>query len=371
MIRDSCTICNTKSFVTIYKQYNYPISISSSSQPPEQDRFETLEFIGCTLCGCVQLQTLIDPKILYAFAHNNTYETPTWKEHHNRFSSFILNNTHETHFLEIGGSSGYFADLLYSSCSIESYTILDLAQEPKFQIPIRYIQANCEDFSFDTVSKSTPIILSHVFEHLYNPRKFIENLKKAKIQSIFLSIPNLKLCLEKEFLSFLHVEHTYYITSEHLKTIMAEHSYVCKIEESFKEHSIFFHFEYQDTVDIPAFPNSYEILDSFQKYYAKRDNLYANVIVNHDTFIVPGGHYGQLVYNYLREQKASIVGFLDNDTSKIGKRMYGTDTFVFAMNEVTKYKNKQLNVILNAGPYADEIIQQLRRYNPDITYILV
>lgn len=369
MIRENCTICKNVLSSSIYKQVNYPICISSSSEAYENDTFETLNYVGCNLCGCVQLQNLIEPSLLYAFSHNNTYETPTWSLHHKLFSDFIKKNTKENKFLEIGGSSGYLAELLHNSRRVESYKILDLAKEPTFRIPIEYIQRNCEEYTFENDDKSTQVIMSHVFEHLYNPRVFLEHLRKSNIESIFISIPNMKVCLEKQFLSFLHVEHTYYITEDYLTRMMADIGFSCVKEEHFKEHSIFFYFKrgYIDT--LPQYPKAENILNRFHSYYKKRDAIYSQLVLTQPTYIVPGGHYGQLIYHYLHEQKKYIIGFLDNDTTKVGKRMYGTDKYVYRMDQVLQDKNKKITIILNAGPYVEEIKNQLNGYHPGLDYI--
>ncbi len=369
MIREYCAICKNVLLSAIYEQVNYPICISSSSEPPENDVFETLKYVACSSCGCVQLQNLINPNLLYAFSHNNTYETPTWNEHHKRFAAFIMKHTDETTFLEIGGSSGYLAELLNAERVIQSYSILDLAKEPQYRIPIKYIQENCEDYEFNDEGKETQILMSHVFEHLYEPHKFLQQLKKSNIDSIFLSIPNMKICLEKEFLSFLHVEHTYYVTTEHLTRMMAEIGFSCTADECFKEHSLFFHFKRLENKTLPPYANGMEILEKFKAYYEKRDSLYSKLRLSQPSYIVPGGHYGQLIYHYLREQKNYIVGFLDNDNSKVGKRIYGTDKYVYRMDQVLQDRGKKITIILNAGPYAEEIKNQLNGYHPDLEYI--
>ena len=205
MKREHCVVCKGTKFIAIYKQEQFPVCISSSSQNLEEDIFDTIEYIGCTNCGCVQLKTLTNPQVLYSVTHNNTYETPTWKQHHLLFSEFVLRNTSKQDFVEIGGASGYFAELLAMKRQLTSMTIIDLAEKPSFKLSIRYIQANCEEYDFRQIDSSVPIVLSHVFEHLYQPRKFLEKLKEANTQTVCMSVPNLEICLKKKFLSFLHV----------------------------------------------------------------------------------------------------------------------------------------------------------------------
>jgi len=62
-----------------------------------------------------------------------------------------------------------------------------------------------------------------------------------------------------------------------------------------------------------------------------------------------------------------MLGFLDNDPSKIGKRMYGTHLLNYPMSEIQKHK--EITVILHAGPYLSEIKKQLLDYNPLVKFI--
>lgn len=373
MERESCVVCNTKSsFSSIYTQEIFPVCISSSKMPPDTDIFSRIDYVGCRQCGCVQLKSLVNPLLLYSVTHNNTYDTPTWKQHHELFSEFILRNTVERDFLEIGGASGYLAELLSSKTKIGLYTVIDLANPPSSSKNLEYIQANCEDFSFKNIPKERPIILSHVFEHLYQPRKFLERLNEANMKTVFLSVPNMEICLQKKFLSFLHVEHTYYCDKQHILCMMEESGYTCTAIEYFKEHSLFFKFERSDKREkLTSYPDASALLEKFQAYYKERDELYKSIELTMPTYIVPGGHYGQLIYHYLRNQKNKILGFLDNDRSKIGQRMYGTDKYVYSMKEIASTRGTRVGVLINAGPYLQEIKTQLLELNPDIDFVCV
>ena len=90
MNREKCVVCNSKELQELYKIPNFPICISSSNEPFTSDEYKDLVFNTCDYCGCVQLKHLIDIKILYQTNHNNTGDTPTWKKHHQDFSTFVL-----------------------------------------------------------------------------------------------------------------------------------------------------------------------------------------------------------------------------------------------------------------------------------------
>jgi hypothetical protein len=309
--------------------------------------------------------------LLYSFVHNNTYETPTWKQHHETFSRFVLDNIEKTSLLEIGGASGYLAQKLLAEEKNIQISILDLAKQPEFKIPIKYIEANCETFDFTQIAPSTPIVLSHVFEHLYNPRKFLTNVKKANIKKLILSVPTMEVCLSKKFLSFLHVEHTYYCSTEHIMRMMAEAGFACSSKQSFREHSTFFCFDKKESIEVTPYADPDILIRQFREYYSERDTLYKSIVLEKNTYIVPAGHYGQLIYFLLESQKDKILGFLDNDNSKVGKRMYGTDKYIYPMNILKTHQDTTICVLLNAGPYIKEIKHQMIQYNPTVEFLCI
>jgi hypothetical protein len=59
-----------------------------------------------------------------------------------------------------------------------------------------------------------------------------------------------------------------------------------------------------------------------------------------------------------------IEGILDNSSLKIGKRLYGTNLTVFEPKIIA---NENVGVILKVGTYRNEIIEQLKKINPNVT----
>ena len=101
-----------------------------------------------------------------------------------------------------------------------------------------------------------------------------------------------------------------------------------------------------------------DLVQKFIMYYEKRNTKLLQLNIESPTYIFPAGHYGQLVYTFLKKkgQEKYVLGFLDNDPDKIGKRMYGTPNVVYSPSIV---KDKSCNIILAAGVYNKEIRDQL------------
>ena len=63
----------------------------------------------------------------------------------------------------------------------------------------------------------------------------------------------------------------------------------------------------------------------------------------------------------------NIIGILDNDTEKIGKRLYGTQLRVFHPNTIEDLSD--CFIILNVGPYTEEVTNQLKSINKNTSII--
>lgn len=367
MNRKTCVICREPLQLEIYSQDNFPINMSHTTEPESSDIFSTLSFFSCVNCGCVQLKTLIDPVFLYKNSHNITFNTPTWSDHHNKFAEFIQANTSPTDTLfEIGGHSGVLAKKLLESTT-PKYYILDICDTSPDISGIEFISGNCETYTYNP---NDTIIMSHVFEHLYNPRLFLENLSATGVNSIFISNPNMENWLESGVPSFLHVEHTYYCDSTFINYLMNQYGYVCNKEISFKNHSVFYHFKRGEiTVPISIQDRTSVLINTFKSYYNKRDTFFKYLQIDVPFFIFPAGHYGQLAYRSLTSSIHNFICFLDNDPSKINTRVYGTKGDTNNPNMLKDYGANPVTILLIASVYSDEIKRQLLSINNNINFI--
>jgi len=355
--RNNCVICNSDNIQFLYEKIKYPITFSPPENNYENDIFINQIFLECKICGCVQLKDLIDPKILYDSSHNLTYDTPTWKNHHNYFSQFVYNNYKNDNIIEIGG---VLSDL-YFLCKEKKikYTCIDMCEQINKIDGVTYCVGNCENYEFE---QNVTIVMSHVFEHLYDPTKFIKNISKLKILNIFISIPNMKSLLEKNDMISVHNEHTYYIDQYLCKYIFSNYGYNLVNKEKFLTHSLFLHFQLSDNINKEKLQYRPEISQKIYTLFSEKSIYLSKILIKPNSFITPGGHFGQMVYTFSKPE--NIIGFLDNDLSKIGKRVYGTPFKVFKFDILKKYDN--INIYIYAGPYTNELIKQINSYNKNI-----
>lgn len=366
--RSSCVICNSESSLdNSFILKNYPVTPSSSYLHAFTDEFEDCIIATCSICDSVQLKTLVDPEKLYKNSHNMTYDTPTWKRHHLSFSEFVSNNSDLNRIIEVGGSNSILYKLLNNK--ISDYTILDICKPEDYSSDAKFIQGNCETFDF---SGYMSVILSHTFEHLYSPRKFIERLSDAQVADVYISIPNMRHLYETKNISIIHNEHTFFITTPQLEYMFSLYNYRNVLETKFENHSIFYKFTYDTHIDKLCLVKNEKLNSEYiRDIFRSVENKFKNININTKCFICPAGHYGQKIYYYMQQYSEYIQGFLDNDSTKQNKRVYGTPKYVYSPDILTTYLSDSISVILYAGVYSGELKTQLNKIHPNITYICI
>jgi hypothetical protein len=365
MERTECVVCTSKHLKFVYDLKEFPMTFLPTESLVSEDIKIDLKLYGCENCGCVQLKELLDPKILYRTAHNITYNTPLWKEHHTTLSDFIYNHKESDSIIEVGGYSGVLVKNLLEKDKKINYTILDICDEDP-QIPnVKFIRGNCETYEF---SENTTVVMSHVFEHLYEPSKFITNLSRQNVKNVFISIPDMSSLVRSRTIPIVHQEHTFFCDYNDIIYLFSKKNYTCKRSFNFKNHSLFFYFIKDENTNIVERFNTNRISENYSVYEYNKNKI-ENIRDFDETFyIVPAGLYGQMIYYFLSDKlKSQTLGFLDNDPSKIDKRLYGTPSSIFKMDKVKEYD--YITVLIFNGVYTKEIVEQLNSYNKNIRYV--
>jgi hypothetical protein len=294
MERTHCVICLSELSLS-YSLNDFPKTFLPTLENIETDKFINLDLYGCKNCGSVQLKHLLDPNELYGTSHNITYNTPIWKEHHRLLCNFICDNieTNNKEIIEIGGYSGVLANLITQKDSDIKYTILDLCDiNPNIE-NVKFINGNCETYNFD---KDCSIVMSHIFEHLYQPNKFINNIKDNGIQNVFISIPNMNAQIKNNLIPIIHQEHTFLCDYETIIYLFSKGGYLCKSSYFYKEQSIFFHFINSSNVTVDSSYFDIKRIDSVYNVYEYNKNK-----VNDNVFIVSVDFYKYTHKNQIKK----------------------------------------------------------------------
>jgi hypothetical protein len=334
---------------------NFPIKccIDSGDQPFSWD----MKLGRCTLCGSINQMNLLDPTILYGGKYPlDTSYSPTWISHHQELASFLRGALSPGYpIIEIGSSSLVLAEKLVEDYA--DYTIFDFSLETTRILPsFRYIEGNCETYSFPSRSC---IVMSHVFEHLYEPRKFIENCKKFGVENIIISIPN----MDDVTRTSITREHTYTYSSSDIVFLFEVNGYALgKIKNFGINHSIFYHFVISDDKTITE-----RILNS-ERWKFTSDYLNQSFTIPPNTYLVGAGFWSQITYHNI-VNKENIIGVIDNDVTKQGRTYYGTN-FTIQKFDILKNVQSGTSVIVLANKYwTKEVTDHIKSINSDINIV--
>jgi hypothetical protein len=316
----------------------------------------------------IQLSPLLPLDVLYPEAHGAGLIGASWALHHQRFAEFISKFNPES-VLEIGGAHGVLSRN-YQAIKRIPWTIL----EPN-PTPIEGCEAEFIKGFFDetfAVSKSPDAVVhSHVFEHIYDPKRFIKDLagflELGKL--VIFSVPNMRVMLERKFTNCLNFEHTVYLSDDFIEFLLYSNGFSIK-EKSFylDDHSIFY--AAQKTSERPS--------GSFNRsFYERNKKLYLDYIEFHLCLIASinkkiADHANENVYLFGAHVQSQyliafglniepVVGILDNDKGKHGKRLYGTNIGVLDPCALSELEAPL--VIIRAGTFTSEIADQLRAIN--------
>ena len=359
--RTSCLICNKTKFTNVNSFPSFPIMAISNDRAT--DMFYEYTLMACENCKCLQLKYLVDPSILYSDLYTNATFSPSWKDHHDNFSKFIIQNTTETQFLEVGANKGDLYKCLLKQKEI-AYTSLDFFKHGDLPNEIKFIEGNCETFNF-TGYKT--IILSHVFEHLYFPRIFLENIQFSGVSTIFISIPNFNALLDEKSLCLLHSQHIFFCGDKYIKYLFSLYGYKCEFSYIYNGNfkSIMYKFTVDPLTEILSVPST--DIQLYKEIYVNKIDTITNIKVPPNTYIMPSGIYGQYFYYFLNN-KENVLGFLDNNKERHSQKLYGTDKKVYSPLSID---HSNSTVIVCDCPYTKEIIVGLSNISKLINIIYI
>lgn len=352
LYRDKCVLCFDVKLVPFIELKNFPIKCILEKN--EQLYKWNMKLGSCEICGSVQQMNLLDPDILYrGYSYNNQHSI-IWKDHHEMLSKFIINNiTKDKPIIEIGSSFVSLVDKLIND--FKDYTIFDYSLDTiKNKLPyLKYIEGNCETYMFP--SKSV-LVMSHVFEHLYNPKQFLENCETNNVEDIIISIPN----MNNNNLITITREHTYTYNSADIEYLFNTYGYYLKkMNIQGDNFSIFYHFN-----RLPSSPLENRFLNP-NKYLSTYTYFNKKYTVPQKSVITTAGFWGQVLYNNITN-KNDIIAVIDNDPIKQGKIFNGTELTINKSLYLNNFGNDTTAIIIKGFFWSDEVASTIRKHNKDI-----
>jgi len=357
MIRNKCVICAHDKLTTVAEFKNFPVFMGTVSRPDVDFRYNDLILVECTRCKTTQVLDLVPLALLYQTNHNVDIVGDTWKRHNAAFARFVA-EVNPRNVLEVGDPSFKIASLLIdvieSWCVVEPNISDNVLQSGK----IRYIRKWFEDVGLDDFENIDCVVLSHVFEHLYSPRDFL-NKCSSIADTIIISVPNMDCMLESGALPSINFEHTFFLNDQNLKIMLQDCGYYIESCEFFENHSVFYKIK-------KTYNAGNVIVNIITSYYAEVARI-NNLSSSYDYVYLYGANFPAQMLIALGLDDTRIVGILDNSKSKIGNYLYGTKHMVFHPTEIAGKDN--CLVICKMGVYDKEIKNNLLNINDKVVVI--
>ena len=358
----------------LYTFERFPVFMGCVDERPEKDLFAEMSWHISRSSGLIQLHPVLPLDVIYGKGHGSGSIGPLWDKHHHAFSEFLHDFT-PCSVLEIGGCHGILSKKYHTLSSVE-WTIVEPNPMLVENVPARVIKSFFDDNfrydqSFDT------LVHSHVLEHVYEPEKFMQHLSGFMDEGKYLifSIPNMEVMLDRKYTNCINFEHTVLLTETYVDYLLGRHGFqMLKKEYFLDDHSIFYAARRDSSavsVDLPPglYKKNRKIYDEYIKHHTELiRELNDEILKTEKPVYLFGAHvFSQYLIAFgLCTDK--MVGLLDNDSKKQGKRLYGTSLEV-ASPQILRNTPYPL-VILRAGVYNNEIKQDiLTNINPNTEFL--
>lgn len=351
----------------------FPVFMGSVEHDPSEDLRADMSWSISRTSGLVQLKYLLPLDVLYQAQTTTNAIGSTWMAHHREFAAFIRKYAPGS-VLELGGAHGILS-LEYQKLDDIPWSILEPNPSPVEGCRAEFIKGFFDEhFRFDR-SYDT-LIHSHVFEHLYEPEKFMAQLGHflKPGQSMIFSVPDLAEWLKRKFTNCINFEHTVFLTEPYIDYLLAMHGFrTVEKKHVMDGHSIFYAVERDDSIvatELPAtlYAENRALYSGFAEYYESltRD-INARVRNWKGEVFLFGAHIFAQYLIAFGLDTSRIRCILDNDQRKQGKRLYGTTLSVASPAVLSGLPNAAL--ILKAGIYNEEIKRDIRAsINDRVTY---
>jgi SAM-dependent methyltransferase len=374
IIRDKSIITNKKNLRHLYTLKKFPAYIGVTAKKREKDILADMAFYICPESGIIQLKKLLPPKIIYSGYHSEAIGG-IWDEHHHKFADFIRKFQPQK-VLEIGGSNAFLANLYLKRKKQTQWNIIEpnpsknISKDKRIKITPSMFKRNI----FKEEKKFDAVVHSHVWEHMYDPVKFLRDAASYLNEGglhIF-TVPNLYEYMKNKFVNCLNFEHTVFLTEQIIDYLLVREGFEIIEKKYFLQHSIFYATRKNAKLKKKAkFKSLYKeyskLFQDYIQYYRKEIRKINSRIKNEEKVYLFGAHvFSQFLLNFGLE-KGKIGLILDNSKIKQGQRLYGTSLFVAAPEKI--HAGRKPVVIVKAGAYQEEIKKQLFSINNGVKVI--
>lgn len=376
--RKQCIFCNATDLDEMFSNdKTVPLGSYTTSCATHPCKFMPFNIQICSKCATHQIKYLGDISEVYDTNHAYSFGE-ILKRKILEFSNCINDTICMTNIegiIEIGAGSGKLADHILTTYN-GPYYIVDPHYFGQLDNRRIVIPQYAENLDPNSTPLANTVIMSHVFEHFYEPLKILEKLQQSHshIKYVCLDFPDLETYVKKGTYHVLNPEHTFYVDNNFLSQVFQRHGFQLLKKQHFADHSVFLIFERvtHDTIcTLPAINESAKnSIAKFVQEIATKVNRLNKLLENTDDipkYIWPCSMHTQYLFVYgLRHDLLTAV--LDNSPAKIGNFMYGYRKPCASFQGVID-SGKPALVIMNGGCFNQEVIEAAKQKNPHITFL--
>jgi len=369
-----CIFCNSNDLIQYFnKDFKIPKNISFSNKLNNERALVDFNVNQCNNCNTYQNKYFIDLNILY----KNSHISPTGSLKNNttkQFANIINDNKDINGIIEIGGGTGDLSDILVNY--ISNYKIIDpcyTGNKYKREIVNLYFE---DIINFNSFNENT-LIMSHVFEHFYNPINILKIIQNNKnIKYIYVCHPDFDSFVEDDSYAILTQEHIFFIENQFLINLFKNFNFDLIYTENIQRYSEIYYFKrnenLENIIDIPNIPkniNSIKNIDTFYKNIFIKINNIKNILKDNkkNVYIWPCSSHSFTLF-YFGLDELLFKGFLDNSKLKIGTYPYGFNIPCYNFNEISNQTNENI-IIFMCGGYANKNMNYNSTNNIEFIYL--
>lgn len=356
--RDTCLMCNSNKLATLLKtDRTIPIACYSQDKLIKDPIFIPYNIQCCDKCFTVQTKYLGDLEKIYGGNHANLFGT-TRNMMNKLFTEFILEDQENNNILEIGAGNGDVCDAIKEKSPRINYTIVDPSYWGK-KDDRKIIYKYYEECATELDGIET-VIMSHVFEHFYNPLDIIKKIGELKsVKRVYLNFPDLEYYIKFQNYHVLNPEHIYYVENEFIVDLFKNCGFILKKKHFYNNFAVFFEFTRVDyTVSCSIFNKNTknDTILYFETLISRIEYTHSILKDNPElpVYIWPSSMHTNFVLSF-GLNRDRIENVLDNSPAKIGKYLYGFNLLCRSFSETVK-ENRRKIIILAGGCYNNEIV---------------
>lgn len=370
LLNNYIDIIDKKSIIeSRYTIKQVPLCCNCTNDRIENDINEDMIFGISKETGIIQIVEYPDNNYIYCNGAHNKAIGKIWEglfieicKTVNQYCTGKINN-----ICEIGGGSGKLLNILNKNLQIRQYILY----EPNIDNleVYNYKNVNIIQKYFDndtTIDDVNLIIHSHLLEHVDNQFEFLQNISKNMLDKTLhiFAIPNMHKQFEKKYSNVLFWKHKNFITEYFVDHLLNKSNIEIIEKKYYLDHSIIYITKKSPTLKKTNLVNQYDIhdklLNCYFEFYPKLINYFNSQLLGKKFYIFGAHIFTQILICFgLNVKNACFI--LDNDVSKVGKRLYGTTLHV---KNPTFIKDEESPIVLlNASSYQEEIKTQLLNIN--------